>query len=188
MALAGKAMKGWFHTPDRPGDRTLIQQLTGLDPLLERVKGRTVLDVGCAEGLISMRLAYHGADYVWGIDIVPEHVKVAREIRLAGLHDCSFSVEDANTYKPMRDYDIVLMLAVLHKLRDPTAACRRLAAAARELVVIRLPPKHAPKIVDERSGNVPHDIGATMHREGFVLAEVTTGHLDEWCGFFERMR
>ena len=186
MEMVGKAMKGWFHTPDRPGDRTLIQQLTGLDPLLERVKGCTVLDVGCAEGLISMHLADHGATSTYGIEIVDGHVHVARELR--GRRICNFDVEDANHYKPMHRYDIVLMLAVLHKLRDPTAACRRFAAAARELVVIRLPPKHAPKIIDERSGNVPHDIGATMHREGFVLAEVTTGHLDEWTGFFERMR
>lgn len=42
--------EGWFHTPGRLGDRSLDQQLMGLDSLFERCFDKTVLDVGCAEG------------------------------------------------------------------------------------------------------------------------------------------
>ena len=48
--------QGWFSTKGRLGDRTLKQQLMGLDPLFAECKGKTVLDVGCAEGLISIEL------------------------------------------------------------------------------------------------------------------------------------
>jgi hypothetical protein len=37
-------------------------------------------------------------------------------------------------------FDVVLLLAVLHKLRDPSAACARFARQARDLCVVRLPP------------------------------------------------
>ena len=48
---------GWFTTAKRPGDRTLEQQLVGLDKVLAEVAGKTVLDAGCAEGLISMEIS-----------------------------------------------------------------------------------------------------------------------------------
>ena len=51
--------KGWFVTDGRAGDRTLAQQLVGLDKI--NVQGATVLDVGCAEGLISIEMAKRGA-------------------------------------------------------------------------------------------------------------------------------
>jgi 2-polyprenyl-3-methyl-5-hydroxy-6-metoxy-1,4-benzoquinol methylase len=69
--------KGWFTTAERPGDRTLDQQLCGLDGLQHECAGKTVLDVGCAEGLISHYLARLGARSVYGIEIVPGHVDMA---------------------------------------------------------------------------------------------------------------
>lgn len=178
--------KGWFSTPGRPGDRRLEDQLKGLDHLIERVPGKTVLDVGAAEGLIGMRLFDTGAKAVHGLEIVIEHVAVGNKLR--GPRAVTLEVADANTYKPVRDYDIVIMLAVLHKLRDPSAACRRLAAAARELVVLRLPPKFAPTIIDERSFNIPHHIDRVMEDMGFALGRVTAGHFDEYVGYWERVK
>jgi len=178
-------MKGWFGVPGRPGDRTLKQQLTGLEHLIERVEGKTVLDVGCAEGLISLQLFDEGASAVHGLEVVADHLTVGNKLR--GDRAVTFEHADANSYKPVRRYDIVLMLAVLQKLRDPSMACRRFADAARELVVIRLPPKFAPTIVDERSGSHPHHIDKVMESCGFALAQITAGPFDEWMGYYERI-
>lgn len=175
---------GWFGTPGRPGDRTLEQQLTGLTPLRALVRGKTVLDLGCAEGLISIQLAQEGALAVHGIEIVPGHVAVANKLR--GDLPVTFEVADANTYAPVRQYEVVIMLAILQKLRDPSAAAKRFAAAAREMVVLRLPPHGAPTIIDDRSGNKPHRIGEVMAAEGWTLACVTRGHLDEHVSYWER--
>lgn len=177
-------VKGWFSTPGRPGDRTLDQQLKGLDLLFAKVQHKTVLDLGCAEGLISMELARAGALAVHGVEIVPEHVAVAK--KLQGSAPICFEVGDANTWKPTRQYDIVIALALLHKLRDPTEACYRLCGAAKHLVVLRLPPLHAPTIVDPRSGNNPHHIGRVMEKQGFELEFTARGHLDEWVGYYVR--
>jgi SAM-dependent methyltransferase len=175
---------GWFHTPGRPGDRHLDEQLTGLYPLLAYCYGKSVLDVGCAEGLISHELARRGALAVHGLEIVPGHVDVANTLR--GDLPCTFEVADANDYAPARSYDIVVMLALLHKLRDPSAACRRFASVARSMVVLRLPPVGAPFIVDPRSNNQVHDIEAVMQDVGFKRMSVGCGHLNEWVGTYRR--
>jgi SAM-dependent methyltransferase len=179
-------VKGWFKTKGRNGDRTLEQQLTGLEPLLAECAGKSILDIGCAEGLISIKLAKAGALFVRGVEIVPGHVSVANKLK--GSLPCDFRVEDANHWAPTGEYDAVIALALLHKLRDPTAACIRFANACFNLMVIRLPPEHAPTILDERSGFKPHDIDHTMKVCGFELETVTRGHLNEWCGFYRRVR
>jgi 2-polyprenyl-3-methyl-5-hydroxy-6-metoxy-1,4-benzoquinol methylase len=178
---------GWFATPARPGDRTLEQQLRGLEPLLADVAGKTVLDVGCAEGLIGIECARAGAVHVRGIEIVPGHVAIARSLK-SNL-PCHFAVADANDYVPHRQYDVVLLLALLHKLKEPTRACWRLARAADSLCVIRFPEASRARgaiIVDERSRNVTQHIGATMFGLGFGIERVTSGPFDEQTFYFRR--
>ena len=184
--MAGENVKkGWFSTPGRPGDRTLDQQLNGLDRLFMAVRGKTVLDVGCAEGLISVELAKAGALAVHGVEIVPGHVEVANKLR--GDLPVTFEVGDANVWQPKRNYDIVIALALLQKVRNPTAVAARLAASARELVVLRLPPQHAPTIIDERSGNEPHHIGTVMKNGGWYVEHAGyDGAFGEWVGYYRR--
>ena len=177
--------KGWFSIPGRPGDRTLDDQLKGLDWLLDNCLHKTVLDIGCAEGLISIELARRGALAVHGVEIVPEHVEVANKLR-GGL-PITFEVGDANTWRPRRAYDIVIALALLHKLKNPTAAATAFAEAARSAVVLRLSPEHAPTIIDPRSKNEPHHIGVTMERAGLRLVSAEkNGHFGEWVGVWTR--
>ena len=176
---------GWFHTKRRPGDRAFDQQLTGLGPLINKVKGKSVLDIGCAEGLISHHLVDMGAVAAHGVEIVKGHIEVANKLRKDRA--CHFEVGDANEWTPKRQYDIVILLAILHKLRDPAAACRRFADAARELVVIRLPP-YGTTIVDERSDFQPFDIAEVMKDAGFELGlNGPLGPFDEWMGYYTRI-
>lgn len=183
--MADAELKGWFKGENRPGDRTLEQQLLGLDPLFDEAKGSTILDVGCAEGLISIELAKRGAD-VHGIEKIERHVEEAR--RLRAHYSCRFEVGDANTYQPDGEYHIVLLLGILNKLKLPSQACARFAAAAKSLVVMRLPPQHAPAVVAQRSGFVKHDMQAVMTWYGFELERVTRGSFSEWTGWFRRRR
>lgn len=176
---------GWFDLPGRPGDRTLQQQLQGLDDLIAMVKGKTILDVGCAEGQITLACLRAGALLGHGIEIVPGHIAEAKKY-VDHWYDTQFEVADANDYKPQGMYDIVLMLAILHKLKNPTEAARRYARACKELCVVRLPPKDAPTVIDERSGFVPHHIDDAMCLEGFVLKNVVAGPFNEWTGYYYR--
>lgn len=181
-----KELKPWFSVNGTPGDRTLKQQLKGLGDLRDRVAGKTLLDIGCAEGLISTYLFDRGATAVHGIEVRPDFVEVANKLR--GDRACTFEVADANDYEPVRDYDIVIMLALLHKLRDPTTACKRFVAAAREMVVLRLPPKGALVITDDRSNGKKHDIGRAMTDSGFQLKSANyEGPKGEFMAYYERI-
>lgn len=180
----------WFSTAGAPGDRTLDQQLMGLERLFAEVAGKMVLDVGCAEGLISIECALQGAS-VFGVEIREPAVKVAeRTAKTLKLHwsQATFAWADAQDFTPSNDYDIVLLLAVLHKLRDPSVACRRLAAAAKDLVVIRLPPDYAPDIVDARSGGTVHRIHDVMVDCGFALEHADySGPFGEHVAYYRRV-
>lgn len=179
--------RGWFVIGGvQDGDRTLAQQIKGLDGI--DFRGKTVLELGSAEGCMSKWMIEQGAKSVDGIEIVADHVKEAwRQTR--GL-PCGFNVMDINTLGipswGMRDYDIVMALAILHKLKDPSLVARHYARCCKEMV-IRLPMKNDPWIiVDQRSGGRPHDIHAAMEAEGFYPARVTEGSFKEWCGHYVR--
>ena len=101
----------------------------------------------------------------------------------------TFEVGDANVWQPKRNYDIVIALALLQKVRNPTAVAARLAASAIDMVVLRLPPAHAPTIIDARSGNEPHHIGAVMKNGGFYLEHAgNDGAFGEWVAYYRRTK
>ncbi len=170
-------------------ERTLVQQMTGLRPLLDELRTAklrgsplTVLDVACAEGLIGMEFAKAGADWVHGFELVPDRIRDAK--RLGVGMPCSWEVADVNDYTPLRTFDVVACLSILHKLPDPSSTLRRLVGSCCErLVVIRLPPG-GPVIIDERSGNEPHDLDKVLRGLSFNLENETEGPLGEYTGYW----
>lgn len=178
--------KWWFTAGGQAGTRTLEQQLTGLERLWPEVGGRTVFDLGAAEGAIAAECKRRGATAVEGIELRADAAARARS---------EFGVEihhgDANTYNPRRDYDVVLMLAILHKLRDPSTVFARMLSCSRHLAVVRLRHCDWPVLRDARSGNLPHNLGAIAKAAGFALEHVADGPVDsgnppEWCGYLQR--
>ena len=132
-------------------------------------------------------LAKAGAIAVHGVEIVAAHVAVGNKLR--GDLPITFEVGDANVWRPRRHYDVIAMLALLQKVKDPTRVCAEIVEFAREMVVLRLPPKHAPTIIDDRSGNQPHHIGETMKRAGFYLEHAGyEGAFGEWVGNYRRVK
>ena len=82
---------------------------------------RTILDVGCGEGLFFDRLSEFGE--VEGIDLpeaVAESGSACRQRIYVGPFDESF--------QPSKQYSLILMLDVLEHLPDPVAALRRALA------------------------------------------------------------
>lgn len=184
----------WFG-----GHRTIEQQMTGLDQLWPRVKGKTVLDLGCAEGAIALRCCAEGALGVIGLehrhDAVEEFNRSARRERV----NAHAFERDLNVWpQPHRDlgkFDVILMLAILHKLRKPADQLMRFLASADETatVVLRTRRRDWPVLRDERSGFLPQDIRFCMYDHGFNLAHEDDGPIDngeppEWVGIFERVR
>lgn len=98
--------------------------------------GRTVLDLGCADGYFSRVALSLGAESVRGLDVNPDEIAKARWLSSQfGDERLTFDVADAAT-EPLPNVDVVLCLGLLYHLEDPLNLMRRLAAATRELVVI----------------------------------------------------
>lgn len=130
--------KGWFQIDGQDGDRTVAEQMQAVIPALAVARGKTVLDLGCAEGLISREFARAGAT-VHGVDARADHLAIA--VKLCRGLPVRFERRDLNdvsepvTIDPT--YDIVLALGVLHKLWLPERGLRWAASFTRDLLLLR---------------------------------------------------
>ncbi len=178
-------IKGWFIIPNiQDGDRTIDEQALGLEGY--DFTGKTVLDLGCAEGLISAYVLMHDATLVHGCEIVDHHVALAT--RLFKGKKAQFFKMDLNNFQAMHKqppmlprYDVVLMLAIAHKLKDP-AAFIEYAATLADSLIIRLP---ARILSDKRSGFKAIDVPLLLSHDFELVAE-PDGPRGEWMGIFER--
>lgn len=118
--------------------KNLNDRLLGLDYILGRMDGLTVLDVGCAEGIISKICYESGAKSVCGIDNRPEAIKMARE----NCPEGTFINADVRQWQPPSSYDIVLFLGVYHHLPDSKeVTLMKFMKVARKYFAVRTP-KH----------------------------------------------
>jgi SAM-dependent methyltransferase len=183
--------KGWFRIEGvQDGDRNIADQLRGLGVV--EFKDKAVLDLGCAEGLIAKYALLQGAKLVHGLEIVPGHVEVARE-QCAEFGDrAKFYRMDLNAFAThdylIEHYDVVLMLAILHKLRWPFGLLYGIMRFTPEVCVVRLAPGSAGIIRDDRSGRVAYDVPHWFDANGYELEGTGLGHYDEWIGYFRRRR
>lgn len=163
----------WFKIGGAHGLRFLKEQLEGLDAVRAGCSRASVLDLGCAEGLIGKYLIDTcGADLVHGVELHPLRVEEANK-QLAGYSNVKMIEGDLNEPEKISSdlgaepgvYDVVLLLAILHKLRDPAAALLWAAQRCKKLMAIRLPTaervfatRHDKKIID-----VAKILGANWH-------------------------
>lgn len=184
--------KGWFKIAGvQDGDRTLEQQMLGLAPALADVEGRTVLDLGCAEGLVGREFLKAGASEYFGIEIVTANAEEARR-QLSDFEQAVIANDNLDHHifanSPPKHYkaDLVLALAILHKLRDPGRAIRWIGEVATVRAVIRTAERTPGYVLDVRSGEQRFEIVAPLKEAGLVLDRVETGPFNEWTGHFVR--
>lgn len=178
---------GWFAIDGfQTGDRTLGEQLRGLEPALAEAKGKTVVDFGSAEGLIALEFARAGA-VVRACDCNPESIEIARALR-SDLQ-ASFEVRNLNVEVELGPAawrsDIVLALAILHKLRAPEKAVRFMAGAARDLLVLRHQGGSRGLITSKWSGG-SCDSRAVLEDCGMRLEMERPGPRDELVQYWRR--
>ncbi|MGH2572286.1 MAG: class I SAM-dependent methyltransferase [Actinomycetota bacterium] len=114
----------------------------------DRVRGKSVLDVGTFYGFYPLEASRRGAARSVGLEPNPERYKIAQEI--ARLNGDRYEIVQGSAEEVPLDwsFDVVLLLKVIHHMADPVAAVRRLAAICREVMVIQFRlPSHGPNVL-----------------------------------------
>lgn len=186
--------KGWFRVAGvQDGDRTLESQLKGLEAIAGAFAGKTVLDLGCAEGLIGRRCVdAWGAASVDGVTSVQYEIDAARRLcagrpqRFIKGNLASIDGRNAVAAHLAASYDIVLLLSVLHKVQAPMRFLEWAVLRARELILIRLP---ASVIDMERCRPGVHPVGPWMAERFDLVVEPPTciepvSRRPEWMGIY----
>lgn len=109
-------------------DRVLPADLTG----------KSLLDVGCAEGDFCFEAERRGAADIVGCEIKRSRWEIAiheRDNRGSGARFYLGPIED-HLELLRQDFDIVLALNVLHHLQNPIDTIHRLASVARQVLIL----------------------------------------------------
>lgn len=109
-------------------------QRRALEPWLQAVAGKRVLDVGCGVGRWSRLLASRGAE-VTGVDLSPTMIaQAARRAAAGGLGErCRFIVQDSAALTVDGSFDTILCVTVLQHILDHDALRSALRRMARHL-------------------------------------------------------
>ena len=138
-------------------DKTIVQELS---PEISSIR---ILDVGCATGRLIEQLAEAGAKDLFGIDLAPRILEVARQ-RMSGFGiSAAFAAADAEDVLPWDDdfFDVVTLTGVLHHFfrpKDALTEIRRVLRPGGRLLIIDpcfFPPVR--EILNLILRAVPHD-------------------------------
>jgi len=106
------------------------------DLLGDRVRGKSMLDVGTYYGYFPYEAIERGATSAAGIEMDPERFAIAR--RIAELHGDRYRILQGRVEDQSFDqrFDVVLLLNVLHHVLDPVGILRQLAEICNETLVV----------------------------------------------------
>lgn len=190
--MAHDKNKGWLSVPGirEKADRTLEEQTHGLEHAYAEAQGASVLDLGCAEGLIGREFAKRGAVRVLGLELLKDHIDVARKA-CADFPQMEFQHTNlfyhSQTVHP-EPFDIVLALSVIHKMPVPETLLRWAAKSAMKLLLLRAPKwAHKGTMIHSKhyNGSVC-DTVKVMESEGFEHIRTINNSRNEPLHYWRR--
>jgi 2-polyprenyl-3-methyl-5-hydroxy-6-metoxy-1,4-benzoquinol methylase len=102
----------------------------------ERLDGKSVLDVGCYYGYFVHEALNRGASRAVGVEADAERFAIANEIARLKSNGAGIVYSRAESISLDEQFDIVLLLNVLHHVLDPIAVMLNLASLCRETMVV----------------------------------------------------
>ncbi|MER8549574.1 methyltransferase domain-containing protein [Mesorhizobium sp. M0684] len=105
----------------------------------DKIAGKTFIDIGSHHGELCLEALRRGATRAVGVELIRENVLIARQkAEQTGLSP-EYLEADFERIGDLGSFDVVACLNVLPQLFDPIHALRRMAAMARERLVLELP-------------------------------------------------
>ncbi len=123
-----------LETPGRDRSRSMEKAL----PVGEW-QGRSYCDIGSMYGAMVFWAEDHGASPVWGLEIQKHSVQVANKIAGFRGSQATFKKWNLNKTKAPRKFDIVSMFNVLHHIRTPFWALRKVVNMTNDYLIIEYP-------------------------------------------------
>lgn len=108
--------------------RVEVEQPT-LFGLMGDVRGRSVLDLACGDGIYARMLSDRGASRVHGVDLSGGMIELAQRTESARPRGITYSVSDASDVRGLGEFDMV-MAAYLFNYAQDRAQLRRMAESA----------------------------------------------------------
>ena len=142
-----------------------------LGALLENeYHGASVLDVGCAEGLVCFEVEKRGANDVVGIECSEKPMQQALQLKERFGSNVTFRHTDATDVNS--EYDYIYCLNVLHHLDDPIVALRTFVEKARRKLLLEVANVKNPDLVD-----LP--VTEFLSRKHYITRSWLSGYLHE---------
>jgi 2-polyprenyl-3-methyl-5-hydroxy-6-metoxy-1,4-benzoquinol methylase len=105
------------------------------------IEGRRFLDVGCGNGLYSIRLAREGAAEVTGLDIAEKMISLCRQSaekeRLDGR--CTFLQTDLLEFKPTDSFDVSFGIGLFDYISDPLPVLKKMREVTTDKAIMAFP-------------------------------------------------
>lgn len=105
---------------------------------------RTILDVGCSQGIVSLLLAKQGKEVI-GIDIQPEAIEYAEQLQKTNYSECSCNVKfvcsDVLDMFFEHQFDCIIFTEILEHLETPREILKKLASilSTEGIIIISTP-------------------------------------------------
>jgi len=169
--------------------------MLGLERGLAEARGKTVLDLGCAEAVITAEFIRAGAVRAVGIELLESHLVIARQV-CEGMpveFICAHLKDYAAEHPEPEQFDIVLALGIVHKLEDPEKFLRWAVLCARDLFLFRAPAQRlrGPKgtyVIRSKHTRAEVNVPNVMREMGFADEGTIDGVRGEAVEYWRRVR
>ena len=105
------------------------------DIILSEIEGKSILDVGCNVGYFLHEAKCRGATRAVGIDHDPIVIETALEVEAILQNGVEIIQMDAEEYIPPCHFDMILLMNILHVIKNPRALIERFLSKTSLLVI-----------------------------------------------------